>query len=123
MTAEMQVGLDYAFVAPAADTSLKGETLMVDDTDKSVRLTGPGWAASTTPFGVEGNQANFPFLGTTHGSLNPGDEVEFTFHGEFHLRRSVNFYSSRFMKRLFRCRIRVPTVPAHRRFLCRVQRR
>ncbi|TFL03562.1 hypothetical protein BDV98DRAFT_564422 [Pterulicium gracile] len=81
MTAEMQVGLDYAFVAPAADTSLKGETLMVDDTDKSVRLTGPGWAASTTPFGVEGNQANFPFLGTTHGSLNPGDEVEFTFHG------------------------------------------
>ena len=81
MTAEMQVGLDYAFIAPAADTPLKGETLMVDDTDKALRLKGSGWTASTTPFGVEGNQANFPFLGTTHGSLNPGDEVEFQFLG------------------------------------------
>jgi len=92
--------VDYAVVKVGLQTSLTGQTVVVDDDSSLIQYSGQ-WSRSTTRFTPgSGNpiSTGYPYGNVTHRSSNPGDTFTFRFSGE-QLINLVKFFNRKPIQR------------------------
>jgi hypothetical protein len=75
------ISVDYAVVKVGSQTSLVGQTVIVDDDSSLIQYAGQ-WSHNTNKF-IPGNlPKGYPYGNGTHRSSNPGDTFTFQFSGK-----------------------------------------
>lgn len=76
--------LDLILITPGPDTSLDGQTLMVDDSYSGIKYVGDGWTEVTDhKFVRDGPSLGWPVLNGTHQSNKVGDSMTFSYTGMY----------------------------------------
>jgi len=75
------IALDYAVVKVGNQTSLSGQTVIVDDDSSLIQYSGQ-WSRSTNKFTPGNLPSGYPYGNLTHRSSNPGDTFTFQFSGK-----------------------------------------
>ena len=75
------IALDYAVVKVGNQTSLSGQTVIVDDDSPLIQYSGQ-WSRSTNKFTPGNLPSGYPYGNLTHRSSNPGDTFTFQFSGK-----------------------------------------
>lgn len=73
--------LDYAVVKVGSQTSLAGQTIIVDDDSSLIQYSGQ-WSRNTNKFIPGSLPTGYPYGNVTHRSSNPGDTFTFRFSGK-----------------------------------------
>ena len=77
---KLRTAIDYAVVNVGNNTSLTGQTVVVDDDSSLIQYSGQ-WYRNTNQF-IPGNlPVGYPYRNVTHRSSNPGDSFTFQFSG------------------------------------------
>jgi len=81
MTNLYTIAIDYAVIKVGNQTSLNGQTVIVDDDSSLIQYSGQ-WSRSTNKFIPVNLQSGRPYGNLTHRTSNPGDTFAFRFSGE-----------------------------------------
>jgi hypothetical protein len=73
--------IDYAVVKVGNNTSLSGQTVIIDDDSSLIQYSGQ-WSRNTNEFIPASLPTGYPYANVTHRSSNPGDTFTFQFSGK-----------------------------------------